>query len=350
MARGRPSLRLLDTLVLVPDSGQPIGLIGPYLTVDPSGDIYVADRTNDVVIAFDEGGRERLRFGRHGGGPGELSGASTLAASDSILLVEAYGTRRVVAFDQRTGAPLGFIRYRGDVSAILVRNGSILLATSMTPDSTSVAAADVAALAARGPVTARPRSIRRPSEYHRFPQLGLFESVALGGWADTLAIAFYGLNAIRLVSEDGRRSVDVIVPAKHRAGSDPDSLARYFSSPTAQLADQFRSVSDARLVSRMTDGKILIVHADLRLEDPDNGRSPIIETGYISLVDLASSTACVDEKLEIPGSETVRVAVRNDTLIVVDQVATDDSAKVGVELVRRRYLVSDLKCDFGRSR
>lgn len=342
----QPLLSLIDTVVLYPDSLLPVGMLGSYLAAAADGEVLVADRTHDVVIAFARGGRERRRFGRRGDGPGELNGVSTVLAADSLVLVEGYRSRRVTAFHRQSGLPLGYVKYGGDVERMLLIRDTVYLATRGTPDSTVLAALAVPSLSRSAVSAASPIPLKRPTAYFTYPQLVLFEGAAMDQWRDTLAMAFGGLNLVRVTDRRTRASTDVEVPARLRAGSKPDSLARYFVDPASRLADQYRTVSDVRLLQRLSTGRVMLVHADLRLEDPGNGRSPSIETGYVSVIDLTSRQACVDARLDVPGSETVRVTAEGDTLLVVDQVVGGSAAQPEVVLVLRRYRVDDSQCGF----
>lgn len=70
------------------------------LAVDEIGRIYVADRAQQEVRAFDPQGSFLRRFGRQGDGPGEFQDLAGVAWHPSgVLLAMDIGARRVTAFD-----------------------------------------------------------------------------------------------------------------------------------------------------------------------------------------------------------------------------------------------------------
>jgi DNA-binding beta-propeller fold protein YncE len=68
-------------------NGKPTGL-----SVAPDGRIFVADTHYHRIIAYDADGREVMRFGRYGEGPGEFIYPTDIAfAPDGRLYVSEYG-------------------------------------------------------------------------------------------------------------------------------------------------------------------------------------------------------------------------------------------------------------------
>ena len=67
------------------------------LTVDPAGDVYVTEWGNHCVQVFSQDGRF-LRFGRCGGGPGELSWPEGIHVDHDYVYVVEFGNHRVSVF------------------------------------------------------------------------------------------------------------------------------------------------------------------------------------------------------------------------------------------------------------
>lgn len=106
-----------------PDSGfSRVGAIG----VGGDGVLYAYDAGDADIRVFDVMGREALRFGRKGQGPGEFGGASTITVLDSAVWVADGGNERLSRFT-RAGA------FVGSVPAHLVRVGDPALRVSSRP-------------------------------------------------------------------------------------------------------------------------------------------------------------------------------------------------------------------------
>jgi len=68
--------------------------------IDPSGNVYVADRQNVRIVKFDSSGNFLLEFGQGGSGAGDFSGPEDIASDSSgnVYVVEA-GNHRVQKFN-----------------------------------------------------------------------------------------------------------------------------------------------------------------------------------------------------------------------------------------------------------
>jgi len=103
-----------------------------------SGSLIVADGRASVVVAFDSAGVERARLGRKGRGPGEFTGAMTLAglAGDSIAVWDAgqsrwtlvHGTEPVIEPTARVEGPAAWMH-----AGVLVLSESALVPTWTAP-------------------------------------------------------------------------------------------------------------------------------------------------------------------------------------------------------------------------
>jgi len=80
---------------------------------------YVADAGSHEIVAFDREGRQVLRFGQQGGGPGEFNYPGSLACgSDGALIVADSLNFRIQRFSLE-GQPLGMFGRKGDAAGDL---------------------------------------------------------------------------------------------------------------------------------------------------------------------------------------------------------------------------------------
>jgi streptogramin lyase len=82
-----------------PGTGQGQFSVPQGVTVDPAGNVYVADENNNRVEKFDSSGRFLLQFGSPGSGPGQFNGPGHLALDpQGNVIVSDEGGYRVEKF------------------------------------------------------------------------------------------------------------------------------------------------------------------------------------------------------------------------------------------------------------
>jgi hypothetical protein len=99
----RPTLRLIDSVLLEETDSSLLADPGPYFVVDPTGRMYIPDNQAGKVQRYRPNGELDLTFGRRGQGPGEFGFVGpALLVADTMLLVEANFQRRVTRSSEGT--------------------------------------------------------------------------------------------------------------------------------------------------------------------------------------------------------------------------------------------------------
>jgi len=98
-----------EASLLVPSRDQSF-LEPSGVSVDPFGNVFVADTGNHRVVQFDALGRYVFEFGGYGWNPGELSRPADVAAGEGFrLFVVDTGNERIQEFDISDSSPEGVV-------------------------------------------------------------------------------------------------------------------------------------------------------------------------------------------------------------------------------------------------
>ncbi len=352
--RGRPRLRLLDSIILHETDSVYVGSPGAFFQVDSEWNLFIPDESTNRLLEYDRQGRFMGAFGRSGAGPGEFRDIGAVGlVTDSLVLQDSHGNRRVNIFDRRTRRYLGQFRYEGYLSGMSAGSDREWLALSdarghrvlgwvawsrvLSPMTEAAESAVVASFAGR------------PSEYDRYPLLNEWDDMKVAVLEGGPVLAIGGSDRLVRYSRDGVVRDTIKVPVVRRRGVRQEILERFFVR-RPQTAAEARRLSDAtsRAISallglwKMPDGSLLVWYQDPHFE---NGGRVLKGVAFLSIVTRDGSRACVDAAVEAPGSGRPRLDVKGDTILVLDQVVST-TGEPRVTTVVRRYLFDTSECEW----
>lgn len=306
--------------VLLPDSDT-LYVGNPHLiSLDPhDGTIYIPDDASRTVYRFDRDGDLVRRYGRPGGGPGELrSTGLTFVLDDSTLVVEDFRGRRLNLFDRRTGeyrhawegtfpAYLGFPPpvERGDGLWFPVYDEAGHRALMRWEPGSQEHALKGA----------------MPEEYHEARGTGYAPGFHLGPLAavgDTLVRGWLAYNDLHLYGGDGQVVDTLSLPVARRRGVPDDVIERY------RTGEWREANSELTGLHTLPQGGLAFVHHDVEVLSRDGPPPP--ETTARVWVGATSSDlteACVDTEVPVSMDSAPMNSFRGDTLFVFDRRISD---------------------------
>lgn len=227
-SNGAPRLVLADSTVLAETDSVYLGKPTMMFLATPSGEVVIPDQVSDRLLRFDRQGRLVRAYGRHGRGPGELSGVNIMTMLvDSVLIHGLFS--RIVGFNWSDGSAALSHRNRGNPSAGVVLRDSVFFgifdyaarqAVAVIPRRNLLSPDSASAVLGGQMVPFFP-------EYIQYPELSTFNNVLLAAWADTMLVGFGALPYFVRYRLDGQPIDTVVVPAKRRRGYSADKLSLF---------------------------------------------------------------------------------------------------------------------------
>ncbi len=335
---------LLDSTILSESDSLYVARPGG-LAIGEAGELYVVDFFQNHVVRFGVDGRAIQTYPRSGaqsGGVGSV--AAPVLLLKSLVGVLDYQPRVVRFFDRQSGEYVGLRPYAGLATSVyvagdLVWMGDIDSATGYAvsrwepPTRLELSATRVTAAPIAPDFAPLPREYRE-SEVLR----GVYGLVYAVPWSDTVAVGFAATNYVVRYTAAGRLVDTLFVPAVRRRGTPRDFEARV-NSRRLEIAEIFSLASGLFGVSRTKEGSILLVHFDSQIEG-----SLISSRVFVSLVAPKRRVACVDTELPVSQVAQPVVALRADTVYLLEQ-RLRRAATGGVTTVKR-YLVRSDSCDW----
>jgi hypothetical protein len=307
---------------------------GRAVGVDPDGGFYVVDNAQAVVLRFSASGKPVRSYGAKGDGPGEFRGpAAVTVVDDSLVVVTDVRRRNVTVFRRDNGRVVTQYAVSGSPTTVSGRNGEIWVG-SIDP----VSRMGVVRISMRDssivPLVPVPGVYSAGS-----PIMLLHQNVHVVPLGRSIVTGFSATNVI----VNGVGTNDTIrLPARNRRGVPPDLLERMMQAGAAEVY----SLSSSLLgLEQLAGGRVVAVHVDVTLPpgvtfpQPPGAPSPFRYRMFASIVNLANRRVCADIPVAIAGDESPSVAVRGDTLYVLDQDATSSDP-----WVIRRFRINDASC------
>jgi hypothetical protein len=341
-------LTLVDSVTLEETPSTLLGNPAITFSAGSDGTIFVPDNELNRISVYRGDGTLRGLAGRAGGGPGEFLRISTFGVVRDSLLLHADGAgNRINIYDTRTLAYLGQIPYEGYFSFISTARDGFVLGLLSTFGAASVSNAQVAAaLAGVSQAPVRSDRVARPEEYRRYPMLNAWQDVKAVEWG-TGVLAVFGATDY-LISVDSTGTTDTVrIPICGRRGAPKARLDRLYAVRPESGSDYMalREITDTSISSalglwQMPDGAFL-----LQFQDPtfEQGGRVFMGVAWLTLISSDLTRACVDTRVESPGSERARVTVSGDSIFVLDQVA-DEQLSGSARTVVRKYLIDRTSC------
>ena len=182
-------------------------------------------------------------------------------------------------------------------------------------------------------------------EYLRYPMLNAWRDVKVVAHQEGLLVVFGG--ADYLLAVDGTGNIDTVrIPICGRRGVPKARLEESFrngsgSSPEAGASDSISAVLG--LYRLPTHGYLVW------FQDPTFKQSGRVFEGvaHLTLLSFDFQRACIDTKVEAPGTDRARLAVSGDSVFVLDQLAADGGAGP-IHTVVRKYLLDLSTCRWVR--
>lgn len=325
-----PQLVLVDSIVL--EQGDSTFLARPSaVAVDDDG-YWVADMQQATLSRYDREGRYERRVGRQGRGPGEFGAPFRLASS-------ATGRLDVADLD-------GFsvTRVNADNGAHLYRHslGSQMFITSMAyrGDSLLLGGASLQPLAGAVwlSMTTGEFTAAVPTSEANRGLLMSFEFATAAEVRDGVIATWQGLHHARLRGWDGSET-DLAIPARDRNVPPLDLMEQLISRRLD--GDSARALYPLPVAAgTLSNGDAAIMHVQARWSA--DRRGAVWERGFLSVINAAADSACVDAPIEFRSDELPVVAFHGDTLFFLDQVVQDTDAIAVV----RSFEISTAGCEW----
>jgi hypothetical protein len=343
-----PSLRLVDTVVLVETDSLQLGRPGQQFAVDDLGALYVPDQLQDHVVRFGPSGVPQLVYGRHGRGPGELAAIAPTVVIDTFV-VQFHSMRQVAVYSRTNGKFLTGRIVRGFGTSIAKSAGQVWIGVFDLESHRGVVHIPTTRLFGLPlesdfevlPATAAPF----PDQYARFPGLEIYNWVSVAPFGPGAVVGFAGgTNDLYVADTAGGVTDTLVIPIARRRGVSPGALSLLRSRAQAEVEKQIASASALQGLWPAPDGRVVIWYEDNSVRGTRPGH-PGQFTGraYLSLLSADGRMVCVDVEVPFPGSHWPRLAFARDTVYALDQVVPDIGPP-RVYSVVRRYALDDKSC------
>jgi hypothetical protein len=305
-----PALTPVSRLVLQETDTLFLSSPGDFGFEPADGSFYVTDQFAGRLLQIDRTGRIVRTFGRKGSGPGEFAQINLMFSRGNELFVNEGRQSVFHIFDRRTGQVQGGRRHDGILRDVRVVGHTAWLGMQNSTHGTAVARWDLDSDSVR-------YMIPLPREYRESqPLAGIYSSVFVVPWADTLLVGYAGSDDLHVATQAGALVDTVAVPVRARRGVPGDLVKRL---PRMQWPEMIASASALFGLARLSDGRFAAVHLDQVV----NGNS-FAADGFVSVLSADRRTACVDGKLPLTRDTSPRVLFRGDTLYVLQQRLTED--------------------------
>lgn len=343
-ARG-PALRPVDSLVLAEADTAYLGRLPYTFTVDRDGEIFVADESSDQLLVFRRDGHLARIYGKHGQGPGEFTHIKALTIPLDSLVLQGMATGTVAVLARGDGRELNRFHHGGRLSSWVLGTRSLAFGIHDAGAWQSIALVPLDELLNQGlRVEATVGGL--PEDFRRYPELRSFGMVHLVGWGDTLLVGHTGTNLLVRHLWSGAALDTIQAPTRLRRGV-PRAVLPLFRNPGLDLHTTVSALSALAGMWRTASGEVLLWYQDGTTEDPAKPNAGLLGTAYITVLAPDLRSACVDGRLDAPGTGRPRLAFANDTLYSLDQVLEEAaSGQARVRTVVTRYVVDTGQCQW----
>ncbi len=309
-AAGAPTVTPVSRLVLQESDTLFLSSLGDFGFEPADGSFYITDQFAGRLLQIDRTGRIVRTFGRKGSGPGEFAQINLMFSRGDELFVNEGRQSVFHVFDRRTGQVRGGRRHEGILRDVRVVGHTAWLGMQNSTHGTAVARWDLDSDSVR-------YMIPLPREYRQSqPLAGIYSSVFVVPWADTLLVGYAGSDDLHVATQAGALVDTVGLPVRARRGVPDDIVKRL---PRLQWPEMIASASALFGLAQLTDGRFAAVHLDQVV----NGNS-FTADGFVTVLSADRRTACVDGELPLTRDMAPRVLFRGDTLFVLQQRLTDD--------------------------
>lgn len=332
-----PSLRLVDSTVLVDSDTNPLGAYTSFFARSAAGMTYVGDQQHKRIAVFGLDGRRLRDIGHAGSGPGEFQAPAAvgLIAADSILVVIDQAQRTMSLFDAKTGRLIHslIVPFEWGGQDWVTRPHQVLFATSLSPTMLVRWNLLTDSIVRFAPV---PRGLlQNAAVYLSHGQANVAE--VDGGFAMLLPTD----PGARILDDTGSERGVVIVPVARRAGEPADIVERQRKLPHSRRYDIIGSSADG--IRRLSTGELLLAHLDVeRLGDADHGRFGNYRL-YVSIISPDYKRACVDGLVPVRSDAAIVPAFAGDTMFVITRTVTDDNQVINTAI---GFLIDTDRCDW----
>lgn len=325
-----PRLVLVDSIVLEQGDTTFLGRPGGLAIVDDG--FWVADMQVGRLTHYDRSGGYRRSIGRQGDGPGEFNVPFRLAyAPPGRLDVLDVGRFVVTGVDAGDGTHLyrhslgpqnygTSIAYRGD--SLLVGGASIDPVAGALWLNLTTGEITAAVPAPEG----RERLVRN-LEYATAAQV-----------RDGVVAVWQGLYLARLSGWDGS-NIELAIPARTRSVP-PEDLLEQLLSGAFELDSAGVTFPVPLGASTLPNDGAAFVHIQPRWSE--DGSRFEFEGGFLSVINAAADSACVDAPIELRSEELPVIGFRGDTLYLLEQVVEDNEVTAMV----RSFEISTEGCEW----
>ncbi len=324
-ANAGPQLERLATVSLTQrDSAfiaQPIAL-----AIDPvNGSYYIADAFTRKATRWSRQGALLATYGKAGAGPGELNGLWSVWVLDSTVVLIDGWMHQFKLYSRRTGA---FVRARNFPGM------PWLVVAPQQRDTIWFGAPNIDRRTALLRWDTRTDSLATfahlPTVFFEDRRLGPYLGVPLAFWSDTLLVGFSPLG-LRLLDMKGNVLDTLVVPVKHRRGWSEQGFRGVDPRDGPAIESAASTVFD---LQRLPNGETVVVYYDYRLRETSHANTALAASIFVSLLSRDLRRACVDTKLSVRSELAPAIQMRGDTLFVVSQDVSGDSARASVAMFR----------------
>jgi hypothetical protein len=302
------------------------------IVVGPRGHYFIADGGESRVLELAPSGAIVRTFGHRGRGPGEFQVPGFLAlGGDSLLAVMESGQRRVIEFDLHTGNYKSSYSLIGWSPTFLVR-GSTMVAGVLQPDSGTA----LVSLSSTGDRVGAEGVIPTIARTHPM-LLGGFGGVTFTEMDQDVYAVFEVSQSLYHWKRGARVGDEVPIPAVRRKGVRQEMFEELLRDPSRAPSLAFdRSLPV--LLAVMAPGALVLGTMDGEFD----GKT-FVGTYSVTVIDLERRRVCADLEVPAPRDPLPRIAVRGDTIVVVQQ-GIDSSGQQAAAI--RRFQIRTVGCDW----
>ncbi len=326
-----PALTLIrSTKLAESDSffvGRPLG----FAIGSESFRYLVSDLAAGRVLAWDNAGQAATAWGRVGRGPGEFLGPAAVVRQADLLWVADFGSISWKAVRISDGTEVARYTVSGTISHA---------SPNFFADTLFFGLNDPVNKSALGLLIPKDSAIVQavsiPAEYTRLADAGIgrFSAVFPAMTDKWRVVGFGALDGLYLLDKQFSVVDSIVLPRVSRRGV---SATRYRMA-NGGFASAMNSVSVLSLLRPLANSdRLLAVHYDNEVQSDD---LPLITAVlYVTVVDLASRTACVETRVPRVGIARPTIQVSGDTLFVLRQEAGER-----VETFVDQYIIETSQC------
>lgn len=341
---GGPTIRELSRVTLQETAGVYVARPGG-VAVDGQGRVLLTDYFQKWIVEFDRSGRFVARYGAPGQGPGEFNAiGETVLVTDSLVGAADYRNRAFHFFDRGSRRYVGSRRLMRHAGTGKMVDGTAWLTSVNTQTRLGMSVWPLSGeriderSAELPPVEAN--LVPLPAEYVQSePLRGTYALAHAAPWADSALVGFAAGPYLVVVDRAGAVRDSVAVPVARRRGI-PEGIVQELSrSRSFDAAALFRRLSGLYGLSRTADGHFVIVHIDPEL----HGGNRITGRLFVSLLSPDRGRACVDREIPVSQVSQPLVALRGDSVYVVEQQMEGET---GSATTLTAYRVTPDGCDW----